>query len=560
MNATQTATGRRWRKRGVASDFRHTRLPETISRLLGARGLRSEPEADAFLRGDLAAGHDPLLLPQIEPALVRIARAVRERELVAVFGDFDVDGVTATAILVEGITALGGSAIPYLPHRFSEGYGLNVRALGTLHDRGVSLVISADCGISSVDEVAYANEIGLDVIVVDHHTIPDEVPDAVALVNPKLEGCAYPSTELAACGVAFKLLIALAEHLGRPYDPEEHLDLVALGTVCDMAPLAGENRWIVRHGLRTLRHTSRPGLWALAEAGRFALKKADAEMLGFRVGPRLNAAGRLEHAALAYELLTTRDAERAAALAQHLERLNAERQRQTREAVALARQLAAEEPADAPLIMVGHESISRGIVGLVAGRLAEERHRPAIVYERGTTESRGSARSIPEFNMVEALHHARPLLLACGGHRQAGGFTARTENLPAVRDQLSAWAAERLADVELTPVLEYDDELALNGFGAQERKWLRYLEPFGQGNPEPVFVARGLRVAETRVVGADRSHLQLRLRSEGAVWRGIAFGLAHAAPPLGARLDVAFCLRDDRNGRSELHVRDFAPS
>jgi single-stranded-DNA-specific exonuclease len=556
----RSATGRRWQRRGIDSGFRHPRLPETISRLLASRGIESEQSAEAFLSAKVAVEHDPMLLPQVDLALERVARAVRQDELVAVFGDFDVDGVTATAILVEGITALGGRAIRYLPHRFSEGYGLNKGALAGLRDRGVSLVISADCGISSVDEVAYANEIGLDVIVVDHHSIPEQLPDAVALVNPKLEDCAYPCTELAACGVAFKLLLALADHLCRPYEPAEHLDLVALGTVCDMAPLVGENRSIVRRGLKALQRTDRPGLWALAKSGGFDLRRADAETLGFRIGPRLNAAGRLEHAGLAYELITTRDEVRAKALAEHLERLNAERQRQTREAVALARELAAEEPADAPLIMVGHPSISSGIVGLVAGRLAEEHYRPAVVYERGAEQSRGSARSIPEFNMVEALHRTRPLMLACGGHRAAGGFTARNENLPAVREQLSAWAAERLAGVELAPVVEYDDELSLDQLGAQERKWLPYLEPFGQGNPEPIFVARGLRVAETRKVGGDGSHLQLRLRSERAVWRGIAFGLAHAAPSLGERLDVAFALRTDRDGRIDLHVRDFVPS
>ena len=234
--------------------------------------------------------------------------------------------------------------IPYLPHRFTEGYGVNSGALSSLRGRGVSLVITVDCGISSAAEVDFANEIGLDVIVVDHHTPPVRQPEAVALVDPKLDGCRYPCTELAACGVAFKLLLALSEYLGKPYDPDEHLELVALGTVCDMAPLAGENRYLVRQGLRGLAKTKRPGLWALAEISRSDLGRCDAETLGFRLGPRLNAAGRLDHASLAYELITTRDEQRAKDLAQKLQQLNVERQRLTAQAAEVLQTARGERP------------------------------------------------------------------------------------------------------------------------------------------------------------------------------------------------------------------------
>ncbi len=557
----KTATGKQWRRRGgTATAFQHPRLPVAINRLLSNRGLRSVEEAESFLRGDLDREHDPNDLPNIEAALRRIAGAVRDGELIAVFGDYDVDGVTGTAILVEGISALGGRVIPYLPHRFTEGYGVNNAALSDLRGRGVSLVITVDCGISNAEEVDFANEIGLDVVVVDHHEVPARVPAAVALVDPKLDGCRYPCTELAACGVAFKLLIALSDFLGRPYDPEQHLDLVALGTVCDMAPLRGENRSLVRKGLRSLRRTRRPGLRALAAASGSDLSRADAETLGFRLGPRLNAAGRLDHARLAYELVTTHDQQRAEELARQLDRLNAERQRLTAIAVEISQGLVDGDQAGAPLLMIGHAEISQGIVGLVASRLADTYNRPAIVYERGEETCRGSARSIAQFNIVEALQQAQPLLTRFGGHRQAGGFSAPTRNIEALREQLIAWAGERLATEDLTPVLEYDDDLDLDSYGAQEFKWMSFLEPFGLGNPEPLFVARGLTVVESRAVGADSTHLKLRLRSANAVWPAIAFGLAHASSQNGAKIDALIAIKLDDRGRPDLHVKDFAPS
>ncbi|MHB8575318.1 MAG: single-stranded-DNA-specific exonuclease RecJ [Dehalococcoidia bacterium] len=559
MTTTTTATGKRWRRRpGSPAGFTHPGLPHLIERLLCARGVESAAGAESFLRADLDRAHDPLLLPNAGAALRRIAAAIQQGERIGVFGDYDVDGVTSTAILVEGIVSLGGDAIPRLPDRFTEGYGLSEVALKELREAGASLVITADCGISATREIEFANEIGLDVIVFDHHAIPEQLPDAFALVDPKLDGCAYPCTELAACGLSFKMLGALAEHIGRAYDPETHMDLVALGTVCDMVPLEGENRWLVRRGLRSLRKTARPGLWALAEAGGFDLRDADAGTLGFKLGPRLNAAGRLASAGTAYELITTRNEARARELARELNRLNTERQRATVAGIALATQLL-EQQADAPLIVVGHRDIQQGIVGLVAGRLAEQYRRPALVYQELADGScRGSARGIPEFDIVEALRAAGPLLERFGGHRQAGGFTVRTENVSALRACLAAYAGEHMAGVDMTPVLDYEEELRLEEFGPQELKWLPFMEPYGQANPEPLFVARALTVAESRPVGADKSHLRLRLRSERAIWTGIAFGLAAAAPQPGAQIDAAFFLRKDRNGRPDLHVQDFA--
>ena len=554
----RSATGKRWLRRAAPSGpAGHPRLPDLIDRLVGERGAASAGAAEAFLRADLDGEHDPLLLPDLPAALDRIECAIRRHEQIAVYGDYDVDGITATAILVEAIGALGGLVRPYLPHRFSEGYGVNAAALSALHDDGVALVVTVDCGISAAAEVAHANEIGLDVIVLDHHAIPATLPDAVAVVDPKLDGCAYPCTELCAGALAYKLAGALAERLGGDYDAESHVDLAGLATICDMAPLLGENRVIARRGLMALGKTNRPGLHALARAGSFDLRSADGDLFGYRIGPRLNAAGRLDHAYVAYELLTTRDEQRARALATELERLNRTRQAETVRAIALAESLLAAEEADAPLIFVGHERMPQGIVGLVAARLAERHNRPAFVFERGEDVARGSARGIPAFDIVGALQDAAPLLQRHGGHHQAGGFTVANESLPALRERLRAFAASALAGADLSPVIEHDGPIDLDAEAEMLLKWRNHLGPFGVGNPEPLLLAQGLTVADARTVG-DGSHLKLRLRAGGRAWSAIAFGMAAVAPAPGARIDALLHVRPGRYGAVDLHVRDIA--
>jgi len=554
-----SATGRTWQQRPQrGSGFTHAGMPAMLVAILSARGVVSGAVAESYLRAELGREHDPRQLPNVVAAFERTAHAIEAGELIAVFGDYDVDGVTSAVILTEGLRSLGGSARAYLPDRYAGGYGLSEAAVLEMHGQGVTLIVTADCGISAVDEVARANELGIDVIVIDHHAVPERLPEAAALVNPKLDGCLYPCLTLAACGVGFKFLLGLAEQLGSGYDPEQHLDLVALGTVCDMVPLEGENRTLVRRGLRTLARTHRPGLHALAETGRFDLSHADAETCGFRIGPRLNAAGRLQHANLAFELLTTHDEHRARDLALELNRLNGRRQQMTAAAMELARELVERDQRDAPLLLVGHERISRGIVGLVAGRLAEEYGRPALVYEAGATEAIGSARSIPGFDIFASMQASRALFRRAGGHEQAAGFTVATANIPALREQLQSWAAASLGTTPRPRLLEHDGEVELSSVGSYELRWLQTLEPYGQGNPEPIFVGRGLTVVESRPVGADRSHLRLRLGSGGAAWPGIAFGLAHVAPATGTRIDAAFALRAGDRGRLDLHIKDFA--
>jgi single-stranded-DNA-specific exonuclease len=506
--------------------------------------------------------YDPMLLPDIEPALARLRKAVREGELIAVYGDFDVDGVTASTILIEGLRGLGGNVVPYLPDRFKEGYGMNVGAMDALHTQGVTLILTADCGTSSVLEISHARKLGVDTIVLDHHTIPPQLPDAIALVNPKRADNRYPEPELASGGLAFKLMAALHDSLGRPWEPSRYLDLVALSTVCDVAPLQNENRSLVRSGLAALERTNRPGLRALMEVSGLDGGALDTDSIGYVLGPRLNAAGRLAHARLALDLLLEDDPERAMQGALELGMLNAQRQQATSAAVELALDLLSKEEPDSPLIFIGHPDIRSGIVGLVAGRLAEEYHRPAVVYERSETTSRASCRSIPEFDITAALRSCPELMVRFGGHRAAAGFTAENEKLPALKEALVQQATDSLAGVELAPVIDIDAAVPLHRINGKLIALISQLAPFGCANPEPTFLSRNVEVADSRVIGDDGGHLRLRLRDSRVAWPAIAFGMGERNIELGHRLDVVYSFCSDRggNGGLELRIRDVAPA
>jgi single-stranded-DNA-specific exonuclease len=535
--------------------------------LLWHRGLRTAAEAQRFMEGP-GVEHDPLLLPDIEPAMARLGAAASGGERVAVYGDFDVDGVTASAVLVEGLGELGADAFAYIPDRFAEGYGVNTGALDRLRTDGASLIVTADCGTSSIDEIAHARSLGMDVIILDHHTVPPELPAAIATVNPKRPESRYPDAELASVGLAYKLMGALHESLGRGANGDRWLDLVALGTVADVAPLRNENRWLLKRGLAALSRTERPGLRALMEASGIEAATVNAEAIGYGLAPRLNAAGRLRHARLALDLLLERDEDEAQRRALELTALNKERQERTAAAMELAGELIAAEDGDAPLVFLGHEEIPSGIVGLVAGRLAEERHRPAVVYERQAETSRASCRSIPEFDITGALRVQSRLLERFGGHRAAAGFTARNENLAPLKEGLLREAESALAGVELVATIDIDAALPLGSLRGRHVRLLSELGPFGEGNPEPTFLSRGVSVAECRSLGSDGQHLRLKLRDQhgggsAVTWPAIAFGLGEAGIEEGQRLDVVYSLAADRRGADlalEMRVKDVAQS
>ena len=554
---------RRWRLRGrfPEGDLASAPYPPLVRHVLWHRGVRTPAQAAAFTDPTIVE-YDPLLLPDIEPALSRLRRAISQSEIIAVYGDFDVDGVTASVILIEGLRGLGGRVISYLPDRFSEGYGVNIPAIDTLHGQGVTLIVTADCGTSSVREIDHAQKLGIDTIVLDHHIIPPLLPDAVAMINPKRPDNRYPEPELASGGLAFKVMAALHDAMGRPWNSARYLDLVALSTVCDVAPLQNENRSLVRQGLAALERTERPGLRALMEVSGLAGACLDTDSIGYVLGPRLNAAGRLAHARLALELLLEDDPQRAMKRALELNTLNQQRQQATAAAMELAQELLTKEDPEAPLIFVGHRDIPSGIVGLVAGRLAEEWYRPAVVYEQGETTSRASCRSIPEFDITGALRTCPELMLRFGGHRAAAGFTAENAKLPALKDALVREAAKGLAGVELAPVIDIDAALDLRHMNGVLIGLLSRLAPFGSANPEPVFLSRDVEVAEVKAIGDEGSHLRLRLRDGHVTWPAIAFGMGERDVQAGRRFDVvySFCADRGNNGGLELRVKDLAPS
>jgi single-stranded-DNA-specific exonuclease len=547
-----------------------------IVQLLWNRGIDDPARVEAFLKGETRLD-DPFRIKGMNEAVTRIRRAIRLGERIAVYGDFDADGVTATALLVQTLSALGAFVRPYIPHRVDEGYGLNNNALAELARDGHQLVITVDCGIRSVDEVAFANRLGLDVIVTDHHSIGPELPPALAAINPKRPDCPYPFKGLAGVGLAFKLAQALLRSNGQtPIRPglavdlaeEELLDLVALGTVADLAPLLDENRTLVQRGLAQLNRTQRPGLQAMMGVAGAAPGQVTATTIGFALGPRLNAAGRLDSAMLSYELLLTDDVFKASQLAGQLNALNARRQQVTAEAFEQAQAQIEANGSDDFLHVAASEHFLAGIVGLVAGRLVEQYYRPAIVMELGQQQSRGSARSIGEFDITAALDRcaADGLLVRHGGHAAAAGLTVENRKLPALTARLRAIAAEELAEKDLRPPLLIDQEIALGDMDYAVLGLLQEMEPTGYANPQPRLLSRKLLVRDARKVGADGAHLKLAVSDPGAgsrsgqSWDAIAFRQGHWYGNLPRSVDLVYSLEENvwnGNRRLQLVVEDL---
>jgi single-stranded-DNA-specific exonuclease len=551
---------RRWRLRRSphAGALHDTRYPPLLQRLLENRGIANAAQAGDFLDGRHPT-YDPATLPDVGKAVERLSRAAAENEAVAVFGDFDVDGITSVALLTEGLSDLGARVIPYIPDRFAEGYGLNQPAIQRLHEQGATLLVAVDCGTSSVDDVAFARSLGMDVLIVDHHPPAQRIPDVLALVNPKTLPMKDWHYDLASAGLAYYLLRALYDALGRLFPEQRFLELAALGTIADMAPLVGANRSLARNGLEAVRHTERCGLRALMEVASIQPSRIDTESLSFVLSPRLNAAGRLAHARLSLELLLCDDDASAREMARQLDSLNRQRQRQTAAALELAWSLVAEEE-DAPLLMIGHGDVPAGVAGLVASKMAETLYRPVVVYQQGESTSRASSRSIPEFDIASAIRGCGDLFLAFGGHPQAAGFTADNARLPAIKERLTAHAEERLSGMDLAPVIEVDAEVGLRELGREEIRWLGKLAPYGVDNREPVFLSRGVAAHDCRVMG-DGKHLRLKLKDGYVTWPAVGFGLGNAAVPEGQRIDVVYSLSSDRrDGSLQLTLHDLLPS
>ncbi len=554
----------RWNLLPTAPDERlaaSSGFPPLIAQLLYNRGISQPAQLQAFISGDKRLAGDPSQLPDIEPAIARIYRALLSGETIAIYGDFDADGITGTAILVQGLTRLGGKTVPYIPHRLTEGYGLNVTALENLQKQGVSLVITVDCGITALNEVERANRLGLDIVITDHHATPPEMPPAVATINPKRADSSYAFSELTGAGVALKLLQALFLNLGKEEQPDELMDLAAIGTVADMAPLSGENRYLVKEGLKLMNTTPRLGIGEIISQAGLTPGNLSAESISWTIAPRLNAAGRLAHAMTSYKLLMTESPQEARDLAIWLEEKNTERQKLTTKVLATAREQVVAQGIT-PLLVAADKDYPLGIAGLIAGRLAEEFYRPAIVVRTGETVSSGSGRSIPEFNIIEALTQCRELFSHFGGHSQAAGFTLPTENLPQLRENLTRLATEQLADADLRPRLDIDAEVTLPDLSGDTFNTMQQLAPFGRGNPSPTFLSHRVEVINCRTMGNGAEHLRLKLRQGGTVWDGVGFRLGGYRAEVSPRLDIVYNLEIDRWGGTErlrLNLVDFAP-
>lgn len=551
----------------LQADEALAKFPPILKQVVFNRGLATDAEARAFLKAEPGSNTDPFQMIGMSATVDRICFALQHDEPIAIYGDYDVDGVTATALLVQALGELGANVRGYIPNRFDEGYGLNKDALDALKEAGVKLVITVDCGIRSPDEALHARTLGMDLIISDHHH-PDgeKLPPAFAVINPKQPGDSYQDKDLAGVGIAYKIIEALvqAQPLTDGFQLNDLLDLVALGTVADLAPLVGENRVLVRKGLRQIRETKRQGLYSLAGVADVKINKCTASNIGFMLGPRLNASGRLESALASLELLTTTDIMRAGQLAMQLDTQNRQRQAITRQMQEQAEAIAMRDDPDAFLLFAAHEEFNPGVVGLAASRLTEVHYRPAVVAAKSAEETRASCRSIPEFHITDALDQCKDLLVRHGGHAAAAGFTVKNENLPELVARLKEIAREQLETKDLRQTLMADLEVPLSELNFEVLKHLIFLEPTGYGNPEAVFVSRDVKVRAARTVGADGKHLKLTLEDErGLTIDSIGFRLGHLKPDLPPRVDVLYRLEaNEYNGRTslQLNLKDVKPA
>lgn len=530
---------------------------QTVRRVLAARGITDAAAAQAFLAHE-APNTNPFGLTDMDRAVGCVLEAISAGEPIAVYGDFDADGVTATALLCEVLEDLGAEVRPYIPHRTREGYGLQAAAVEKLAQGGARLLITVDCGVRAVDELDLARRLGMRTVVTDHHAPPDPLPTATAIVNPKRIDDGYGFDGFSGVGMAFKLAEGLVADVGAR-DPElleGVLDLVALGTVADIVPLLGENRSLVARGLGHLRTAARPGIRALCQVAGLDAATLTAQDIGYGLGPRLNAAGRMADARVALDLLRAEDLGKAVDLAAVLDGYNAQRRKATESAVEAALEALAD--ASAPLLVHVADDIEPGVVGLVAGRLCREFDRPALVGRREGGLIRASMRSNDNFDVAAAVEAAGPHLEQFGGHARAGGMTVKSESLERVVELLMDRAAVALEHAS-APVLNIDDEVDWTSVNWALHEALIDLAPFGEGNRAPCLLARGVPVASSRVVGG--THLKLTLAGPQGALGAIAFGQGGRIDGLPGHLDLVFRLRESvwrGQRRLELEIDDMA--
>lgn len=560
------------------------RFPELHPAVLGVlmhRGFETREDVDRFLQPDYVHHlHDPFLFRDMRKAVDRLMEAKTKKEKVVVHGDYDADGVCGSVVLVSTFQELGLNVDVYLPHRETEGYGLNSKTIRKLAEQGVKLIVTVDCGISNAAEITLARELGMDVIVTDHHAEPPALPtDALAIINPSLTKEVYPFRKLAGVGVAFKLCQAIFRELeqrepppsGKKYEAFEKwlLDVVAISTVTDMMPLVDENRVLVKYGLVVMQKTRRPGLKALfGQIGRPVLG-TDARTLGFAVGPRINAAGRMDHANAAYKLLMSQTDTQALELAAAIEQTNTDRQKLTERILKEAMAAVGDVQDDQFCVVATGEGWSAGVMGLVAGKVAERTSRPAAVLACVDGQWVGSGRSLPQFNLIESLQAIAKedpkVFVKYGGHPQACGFTL--PNLEAVerfRELLNSKARAVLEGQDLIRSVDVEALVNFSDINWELFSALQLLPPYGQGNPPPVFGSQRVRVVEATKIGKDQFHLRLKLEQNGVIRKAIYFRYgAEEAPQAGSHIDLLYEIDvNEWNGSRELQLRvvDLKPS
>jgi single-stranded-DNA-specific exonuclease len=566
----RTALQKRWvvkeaDSQSILRQSKELGVSPLLARILVLRGLTDDNAARRYLSSSLRADlPSPFEMAGMEPAVRRVVDAIKNSEQIAIWGDYDVDGTTGAAILVSFLREVGAAPIYYVPHRIDEGYGLNVDGLRRLRQRGVDLVVTVDCGISNANEVSAASEMGLDVVIVDHHQLPTELPAADAIINPHRKDCFFPDKGLCAAGLAFYLVIGLRAKLreegwfrsSKEPDIRRYLDIVTLGTIADMVPLTGVNRTLIRRGLIELSGSRRPGVIALKQISNIPTGDISAAQVGFRLGPRINAAGRVDYGMKVVELLTTDSPEIALRLAQELEAHNTER-RAIETLVfeqAMAQAAAAMDGVGRHGLVLASEGWHPGVLGIVASRIVEKYYRPTVVIGLNGGAGKGSARSIRGFHMVEGFRRCAAYLEKFGGHEYAGGLSIDAGKLELFAEAFEICVKQTLTSEELLPLLEIDAPLNFSDIGFSLARTLDVLKPFGVGNPEPLFMTTKVEVCERKDFSAG---VRYRLRQERHVIGGVIFAADDDFPGrVGESIDVAYRVSENEwNGASHVELK-----
>lgn len=552
---------KKWSIKQPKTDFMPAmpEYPRLVSLLLSLKGFTDPRQIEDYLNPEYGKLYDPFLFKDMAKAVERIKQALEKKEKIFIYADYDADAITASSVMTLGLRKLGGIVECYIPDRFTEGYGMNMDAMRKVSEEGAGLMITVDCGTNSIKEAELCKELGLDLIITDHHEITGDLPDAFALINPKNPTDSYPFKYLTGVGVAFKVIQALFKD-GAPNTPAGWekwlLDIVSIGTVADLQSLEDENRILVYYGLQVLNKTRWPGVRALIDASKMKPGKYTTHTLGFVLAPRINAAGRIKHADVAYKMLIADNIQEAQNYALELDALNTHRQQLTERILSEAREQLLPHR-DRKVLLAHGADWPKGVVGLVAGKLAEEFGKPVLVMDRGEEFATGSARSHPHFDIVKALIFSKDLLEKYGGHTQAAGFTLKSANIALLYQKLLEFA-ETLEDGEAEPLLELDAEITSADFNWDNYDYIEKFEPFGFGNPRPKFAGHGLQIVEYRTVGAEGQHLKLRLLWDGKVIDAIGFRFGYLAGKLNVNspVSVAFEMEaNEWNGRRDLQMK-----